>query len=205
MDLTATPYARAQPPAAALSAPAQLRDVLSTLREILAVYATSLLEQEGAPSSPQTRGTEFRDVLDASLDPALEMCSRMADMRPAEWDRAVFCINCDEAVLAALEGFDFVDQRRKAVQQDEEKYVETVTAAHVRIPSFLSRPMSPSKLTGITICDPVRPFAQRERARTGYQCPSRPGTRGEEGPSLSQASEADPKLIPPYLKPSSPV
>ncbi|KWU45606.1 oligomeric Golgi complex subunit 6 [Rhodotorula sp. JG-1b] len=119
-----------QPPAAALSAPAQLRDVLSTLREILAVYATSLLEQEGAPSSPQTRDTEFRDVLDASLDPALEMCSRMADMRPAEWDRAVFCINCDEAVLAALEGFDFVDQRRKAVQQDEEKYVETVTAAH---------------------------------------------------------------------------
>lgn len=101
------------------------------------MYATSLLEQEGAPSSPQTRDSEFRDVLDASLDPALEMCSRMADMRPAEWDRAVFCINCDEAVLAALEGFDFVEQRRRAVQQDEEKYVETVTAAHVRVPLLL--------------------------------------------------------------------
>lgn len=119
-----------QPPAAALSAPAQLRDVLSTLREILSVYATSLLEQEGAPTSPQTRDSEFRDVLDASLDPALEMCSRMADMRSAEWDRAVFCINCDEAVLAALEGFDFVDRRRRTVQLDEEKYVEMVTAAH---------------------------------------------------------------------------
>ncbi|GAA5881595.1 hypothetical protein JCM3774_006489 [Rhodotorula dairenensis] len=119
-----------QPPAAALSAPTQLRDVLSTLREILTVYATSLLEQEGAPQSPRARDSEFRDVLDASLDPALEMCTRMADMRPAEWDRAVFWINCDEAVLGALEGFDFVDERRRAVQRDEEQHVETVTAAH---------------------------------------------------------------------------
>lgn len=120
-----------------MSAPTALRDVLSTLREILTVYATSLLEQEGAPLSPRARDSEFRDVLDASLDPALEMCTRMAEMRPAEWDRAVFWINCDEAVLAALEGFDFVEERRRTVQRDEEQHVETVTAAHVRCGHFV--------------------------------------------------------------------
>ncbi|GAA5985756.1 hypothetical protein JCM10908_007099 [Rhodotorula pacifica] len=119
-----------QPPAAALSAPAQLREVLSTLREILTVYATSLLEQEGAPTTPRARDSEFRDVLDASLDPALEMCARMAEMRQAEWDKAVFTVNCEEAVLGALEGFEFVEERREQVRGEEEKHVETVTAAH---------------------------------------------------------------------------
>ncbi|BGP27772.1 Golgi transport complex subunit 6 [Rhodotorula toruloides] len=120
-----------QPPAAALSAPTQLRDVLSTLHEIMSVYATSLLENEASTATTiAKREDDFRDVLDAALDPALEMCGKMAEMRQAEWDRAVFWINCDESVLGTLEGYDFVGNRRRAVEEDEAKYVESLTAEH---------------------------------------------------------------------------
>ncbi|GAA6004653.1 Golgi transport complex subunit COG6 [Rhodotorula paludigena] len=119
-----------QPPAAALSAPLQLREILSTLREVMTVYATSLLEHEASVPSPKSREADFTDVLDAALDPALDMCTRMAEMRPVEWDRHVFWVNCDEAVLSALEGFEFVGQRRGSVERDEETHVESLTAEH---------------------------------------------------------------------------
>lgn len=124
-----------QPPAAALSAPTQLRDVLSTLREIMSVYATSLLENEVTTATTAAKREEdFRDVLDAALDPAIEMCGKMAEMRQAEWDRAVLWINCDESVLGTLEGYDFVDARRRAVEEDEAKHVESLTAELVSPP-----------------------------------------------------------------------
>ncbi|GAA6043711.1 hypothetical protein JCM8097_007495 [Rhodosporidiobolus ruineniae] len=121
-----------QPPAAALSAPSQLRDILSNLREIMSVYATSLLEHEHEATqlSPQTREAEFADVLDAALDPALQMCSTMAEMRPSQWDQAVFWVNCDEAVLGTLEGFDFVGGRWQRVKADEDKHVGSLTGEH---------------------------------------------------------------------------
>ncbi|GAA6015725.1 hypothetical protein JCM11491_002459 [Sporobolomyces phaffii] len=119
-----------QPPAAALSAPTQLRDALSILREILAVYSSSLLDHEASVATPEKRQTEFKDVLDAALDPALEMCGAMAEMRPAAWDQAVFWINCDEAVLACLEPFAFTSDRRDRVKDDEAKHVESLTTEH---------------------------------------------------------------------------
>ncbi|TNY22049.1 oligomeric Golgi complex subunit 6 [Rhodotorula diobovata] len=119
-----------QPPAAALSAPTQLREVLSTLREIMTVYATSLLETEASAPSPSAREAEFRSVLDAALDPALDMCARMAEMRGAEWDRSVFWVNVDEAVLASLDGFGFVQGRRELIEGDEREHVEKLTAKH---------------------------------------------------------------------------
>ncbi|GAA5848632.1 hypothetical protein JCM9279_002723 [Rhodotorula babjevae] len=119
-----------QPPAAALSAPTQLRDVLSTLREIMTVYASSLLDAESATPPPSSREVEFRPVLDAALDPALDMCARMAEMRAAEWDRSVFWVNVDEAVLSALEPFAFARERREAVLRDEAEHVELLTNKH---------------------------------------------------------------------------
>lgn len=129
-----------QPPAAALSAPTQLREVLSTLREIMTVYATSLLETEASAPSPSAREAEFRSVLDAALDPALDMCARMAEMRGAEWDRSVFWVNVDEAVLASLDGFGFVQGRRELIEGDEREHVEKLTAKHVRPPLLTLAP-----------------------------------------------------------------
>ncbi|GAA5834551.1 hypothetical protein JCM11251_007038 [Rhodosporidiobolus azoricus] len=121
-----------QPPAAALSAPLPLRDTLSTLREISNVHASSLLEHEHASTrpSPESREADFLPVLDAILDPALEMCGRMAEMRPVEWDRGVFWVNCEEAVLGALNGFEFVEGRRGKVREEEDRHVESLTAEH---------------------------------------------------------------------------
>lgn len=98
----------------------------------MSVYATSLIENESTTATTLTKREEdFKDVLDAALDPALEMCGKMAAMRQAEWDRAVFWINCDESVLGTLEGYDFVGARRRAVEEDEAKYVESLTVEHV--------------------------------------------------------------------------
>lgn len=129
-----------QPPAAALSAPTQLRDTLSTLREIMSVYATSLLEHEHETTqlSPLTRENDFKDVVDAVLDPAMQMCETMAEMRTSGWDRDVFRVNCDEAVLGALDGFDFVGGRRMRVKGGEEGHVESLTVEHVSFASFVS-------------------------------------------------------------------
>jgi hypothetical protein len=41
--------------------------------------------------------TEFGRILDAAIDPLLEMCRRMADLRGEKggaWERAVFLANC---------------------------------------------------------------------------------------------------------------
>lgn len=122
-----------------MSAPTQLRDVLSTLREIMTVYASSLLDAESATPPPSSREVEFRPVLDAALDPALDMCARMAEMRPTEWDRSVFWVNVDEAVLSALEPFAFARERREAVQRDEAEHVELLTTKHVRRPLLVAR------------------------------------------------------------------
>ncbi|KAK4056417.1 Golgi transport complex subunit 6 [Microbotryomycetes sp. JL221] len=118
-----------QPPAAALSPPSQLRDTLSTLREIMAVYSSSLLDDANLVSFEQ-RETEFKSVLDASLDPVLEMCDRMSQLRPTEWERCIFKINCIETCLTALDGFGFTATRVKQLEDEEAVYVETLTVEH---------------------------------------------------------------------------
>ncbi|KAK4704999.1 conserved oligomeric Golgi complex subunit 6, partial [Phenoliferia sp. Uapishka_3] len=119
-----------QPPSAGLSAPLPLRDALLTLREVMAVFSSSLLEVDSSPAAPADREAEFKPVLDAALDPALDMCEKMAEMRPSEWDRAVFGINCLEAVLAAIEGFIFTKDKTERLEEKEDKHVESLTLEH---------------------------------------------------------------------------
>lgn len=108
----------------------------------MAVYSTSLLEDtHSAPTSSfaeptQSREQEFKDVLDAALDPALQMCAKMAEMRTSKWDQAVFGVNCTETVLTALEGFGFTAERVAALEEEESGHVESLTAEHVRRSCF---------------------------------------------------------------------
>lgn len=110
----------------------------------MAVFSSSLLEVEPSPATtpttllPPSREAEFKPVLDAALEPALSMCEKMAEMRPAAWDRAVFGINCIEAVLGALDGFGFTETRFRALEEEEEGHVESLTAEHVRVFLLLS-------------------------------------------------------------------
>lgn len=122
-----------QPPSAALTAPTPLRDALSTLRELMAVYTSSLLLDDSLSSAPSVSQSslEFAPVLSAALDPALEMCAKMREMRQSEWDRAVFGVNCWEACLGALEGFGFTATRCRELEEGESRDVETLTGEHV--------------------------------------------------------------------------
>lgn len=58
----------------------------------MTVYESSLLGDE----DPVERENAFSQILEASVDPAMEMCQRMSEMRRemSNWDRAVFLINC---------------------------------------------------------------------------------------------------------------
>lgn len=94
------------------------------------VYSTSLLE-DALGTKSVSREADFSKVLDAALEPALEMCTRMGEMRALDWDRNVFGVNCLEAVLNVLEGFDFADVRREKLFEVEAENVENLTKEHV--------------------------------------------------------------------------
>jgi hypothetical protein len=68
---------------------------MHVLREILAVHA-STLSDEGAEDIEEQK-VAFARVLDAAIDPAVEMATTAADQkhraRPA-WDAPVFILNC---------------------------------------------------------------------------------------------------------------
>lgn len=96
-----------QPPDATLSPPLALRDSAQILRDIISVYDSSLVDAEvpkaglkaGATSNGDGDDTHaddsFMTLLGKAIDPAVEMCERMAEMRGGDmWDRDVFLINC---------------------------------------------------------------------------------------------------------------
>jgi len=96
------------PPEPDLAAPLALRDFGHVLREIMTDYKRSLTGEETA----QEASEGFTRILDTSLEPALEMCRRMADLMQGSlaaatatspggerttahtWDQNVFLINC---------------------------------------------------------------------------------------------------------------
>lgn len=79
-----------QPPDVNLAPPLALRDSSQVLHEIMSVYDTSLVDEAD-------RETDFARILEAAVDPPMEMCRRMADLRQkgGQWDKDIFLINCD--------------------------------------------------------------------------------------------------------------
>jgi conserved oligomeric Golgi complex subunit 6 len=65
------------------------------LREILSVHGSTLADESEDEVAEQSSG--FNRVLDATVDPAVEMCTTAAEqkhrVRPA-WDAPVFILNC---------------------------------------------------------------------------------------------------------------
>lgn len=171
---------RPQPPAAGLSAPPQLRDTLSTLREIMAVYNSSLLDTDALPVSLPQREAEFKPVLDTALEPALDMCDQMAAMRSNSWDRNVFGVNCKETVLTALEGFGFTATRVKELEEAEGTQVEELTAEHVSVVVGVKSDARDDVLTLCVLCLQVWAFAQRQRSRANHDCYPRARRRRSE-------------------------
>lgn len=135
-----------QPPASDLSPPLMLRDTLTTLRDVLTVQKASAAEL-----NPTEVTGEADELLDASLEPAMEMCTRMGEQRPSTWDRSVFAINCIAFVQvrpaatswaiaseldaqALLEPFPQVAPKRvNSLDEQVRRHVETLTGEHVRL------------------------------------------------------------------------
>jgi len=74
-----------------LTAPLALRDACQILREIIAVYDTSLVDE-----SDRASNDDFDKLLEKAVVPSVEMCERMADLRKGvtAWDKDIFLINC---------------------------------------------------------------------------------------------------------------
>jgi len=158
----------------------------------MAVHASSLLD-DASPVSPVANttppaapspGKNFAAVLDAALDPALAMCTKMGELRPVAWDRWVFEVNCLGAAKSALDGFGFATERREKLEAREAEVVELLTGEHVS--QLCNHPHAePAKLNLMPCPVPARPprgrprptprRAQLSRPRLGYATLAPPG------------------------------
>lgn len=93
------------------------------------------------PQAEREREEEFSRILDAAVDPLLEMVRRMADLRVSrgaraedggmQWDKAVFLVNCIGYLEHVLETFSFTTARVASLHLMLDRYVKFVANAHV--------------------------------------------------------------------------
>ena len=117
-----------KPPDAILTPPLALRDACQILREIIAVYETSLVD----PADRAT-DTEFSTLLEKAVDPLVEMCERMAELRKGatNWDKSIFLINCFGYLQHTLASVPFTTGRVDILEEKIQKHVESMTFEHV--------------------------------------------------------------------------
>lgn len=112
----------------------------------MTVYSSSLLDTTTpyTTSPSPLRESEFSLVLAEALDPALLMCEKMSEFRAVEWDKDIFRINCWEAVVGVLEGFNFAGERRGRLEGLEGEAVERLIAEQVSLlRSVIERSLMP--------------------------------------------------------------
>ncbi|KAF8526040.1 oligomeric complex COG6 [Hysterangium stoloniferum] len=117
------------PPDADLSAPLSLRDSSQVLREIMSVYDSSVLGDE----DPEEQRRGFKRILDAAVDPALEMCRRMADMNAKDstgWEKSIFLINCLDYLQSIMQPFAFTNERIEELEVLLQSHVKLLTEEH---------------------------------------------------------------------------
>ncbi|KAI8989800.1 oligomeric complex COG6 [Trametes punicea] len=98
-----------------VSPPLAIVDHAQVLREMMAVYESSLLGDE----QEEELQAGFRDILDKMVDPALEMTLTQAEEKKRQrpgWDKAVFVLNTLAYVQGVLEPFAFTTEKRGVVQ-----------------------------------------------------------------------------------------
>ncbi|CAE6415807.1 unnamed protein product [Rhizoctonia solani] len=111
-----------------LVAPVSLRDAAQVLKEIIAVYDSSLLRDEhqgGVALSDEMQN--FDTTLAAMVDPMLEMCRRMAALREREgkWETAIFMINCLTYLQTTLTEKHFEDMLNESGLEGIYKHINS--------------------------------------------------------------------------------
>ncbi|KAG8983873.1 Golgi transport complex subunit 6, partial [Tulasnella sp. 427] len=116
------------PPDSDLSPPLALRDSSQVLREIMAVYDSSLLGDE----DPTEREAAFAQILEAAVDPAMEMCKRMSELKDgmSSWDKAIFLVNCTTYMQNMLQTYSFTSAHVTLLQKDVDRHVRTLVTEH---------------------------------------------------------------------------
>ncbi|KAF7367249.1 Conserved oligomeric Golgi complex subunit 6 [Mycena sanguinolenta] len=112
-----------------LAPPLAILDHAQILREVMNVYESSLLGDEG--EEEQTAG--FRRILDVTVDPAVEFFTSNSEekkrLRP-RWDREVYVLNCLSYLQSVLEPFPFTTQKLNTLQQVVDTKVLHLTEEH---------------------------------------------------------------------------
>ena len=117
-----------QPPDATLSPPLALRDSCQILRELIEVYETSLVDP-----ADRLADADFAKLLEKAVDPAVEMCERMAELRKGatSWDKDIFLINCLGYLQHTLAAYGFTKERVEILEARMHQHVESMTFEHV--------------------------------------------------------------------------
>lgn len=92
------------------------------------MYETSLVDPQDRDS-----GGTFSELLARSVDPAVEMCERMAELRKGatDWDKDIFLINCLGYLQQTLIHVPFTQERVDELDKKITKHVESMTFEHV--------------------------------------------------------------------------
>ncbi|KAF9042684.1 oligomeric complex COG6 [Rhodocollybia butyracea] len=133
-----------------LTPPIPILDHVQILREIMAVYQSSLGDDDEPDISetPRPSGNEsgikperklhpaesgFLKIGDIMVQPAVDLCLNAAEgkkrLRPG-WDKDVFVLNCLSYLLSVLEPFGFTRSQREMIQATIDSQVEELTEEH---------------------------------------------------------------------------
>jgi hypothetical protein len=114
------------------------------LREIIQVYDSSLVDPEDRDT-----GGAFSQLLEKAVDPAVEMCERMAELRKGatDWDKDIFLINCLGYLQQTLVSVPFTQERVEHLDEKITKHVESMTFEHVSYCASLRRITSLTSLS----------------------------------------------------------
>ena len=105
----------------------------------MSVYESSVLGDE----DPEEQRRGFKQILDAAVDPALEMCRRMADMNSKDttgWERSVFLINCLDYLQVIYICGDYWIIHSSWVVSEHHATVCLYERENRRVGSFTSKP-----------------------------------------------------------------
>ncbi|KZP29030.1 oligomeric complex COG6 [Athelia psychrophila] len=111
--------------------PMSILDHAQILREIMAVYDSSLLGDE----SSAERDAGFKRIADIMIDPAIEMCSAASEEKQrlrARWDKSVFVLNCLTYLQSVLEQFTFTGVKCRELQAVVDERVKALTDEHYK-------------------------------------------------------------------------
>ncbi|KAI8584028.1 hypothetical protein K450DRAFT_221168 [Umbelopsis ramanniana AG] len=106
-----------------LMPPSSFKEVVLQLKEIMASYDSSLIIVSGATA---VAGTDFRETLDAMIDPLLQICDIGAE-KLSDYDRLVYKANCLQYVRSALILYAFTEIKRQSLEKHINELLESLT------------------------------------------------------------------------------